>query len=60
MKDALFQALTAIYAPVPAALANDAQLILAFLLVAIGFYFLCVPGRRFSLRAAIDYVVRRD
>jgi sterol desaturase/sphingolipid hydroxylase (fatty acid hydroxylase superfamily) len=55
-----FHALKAIYASVPGALMNDAEMIAAFTVIAAGFYFLFRQDRIFSLRAALGYVFRRD
>lgn len=49
-----------LYAHFPEAFGKNCLMIGAFVLVGVSFYFLFVPGRRFSLRAALGYVFRRD
>src|SRR5437899_2828862 len=60
MQTILFHALQTIYTRVPAALVSDGGMILAFALTGIAFYLFFEPERRFSLRAALGHVFRRD
>jgi sterol desaturase/sphingolipid hydroxylase (fatty acid hydroxylase superfamily) len=56
----LFQTLQRAYGHLPQDIVNDGVMILAFGLMGVGFYLLCEPGRRLSLRAALGHVFRRD
>jgi sterol desaturase/sphingolipid hydroxylase (fatty acid hydroxylase superfamily) len=57
---AILQAVKDIYAPLPTALGQGAVMIVAFTLLGIGFYCLCVPGRRLSLIAALAHVFKAE
>ena len=57
---AILHAVKDVYVRLPATLGQDGVMIASFALLGIGFYLLCVPGRRLSLIAALRHVFKPE